>query len=86
MDSAPPSERPPLSSPVIVAARIGSIDDDDTYELALLEIRLLWAVLPGSPGELELYRLAALVSAYETRRWPVAPPAPDPGEPVTDPE
>lgn len=50
---------------------IRPIHNDDDHAAALAEIERLWGAKPGTPDGDRLDVFAALVSAYEERRWPI---------------
>lgn len=55
---------------------IKPIHTDDDHAAAMAEIERLWDAEPGTPEHDKLEVLAALVDAYEAKRWPIDPPDP----------
>jgi HTH-type transcriptional regulator/antitoxin HigA len=65
-----------ISTPGVFSMEIRPIKTEEDYEWALKEVEKLWGAPEGSPEEDRLDVLATLVSAYEEKHYPMAPPDP----------
>lgn len=53
-----------------------TVTNDEEHKVALARIQELWDCVTDTPESDELEALAALVDAYESKRWPFDPPEP----------